>query len=409
MKYKTLGVYLMIVFFTAGSLFLQSCTRVSSISEEQTIDVFKGNGKLAGKTLIQKTDGSEASAKGSGEEIKSIDTKKVDAPINTDTKTTIATKEELRPILISNLQEGKDTVFKASDDLIKQGIDKMAINLAETSGFGGYIINVEYSMRLNKVSLHFNYRDGKESFLSKFAKVDSTVKKIVSSVVKPGMSDFQKELALHDYIVNNTDYDNSDTQAGSIPDDDFTAYGVFVNRKAVCEGYAEVMYRLLNAAGIENYIVIGTGGANPHAWNIVSIGGKYYHLDSTFDDPVSESGNVLSYDYFNLDDSQMSWDHTWTKSDYPACTSTVANYYVKTGKYADNVDEFYDIVKKGLEQKAPAIMVKTSVNDTNTFKKDIVYQVVKDDKKLSYVDLSKGYHYSYSPDNCVYEFYITYK
>ena len=45
-----------------------------------------------------------------------------------------------------------------------------------------------------------------------------------------------------------------------------------------------------------------------HAWNIVKIGGAYYHLDATFDNTLSHMGPVR-YDYFNLDDGKVFRDH----------------------------------------------------------------------------------------------------
>ena len=50
---------------------------------------------------------------------------------------------------------------------------------------------------------------------------------------------------------------------------------------------------------------------------MVHIDGRWYHVDVTWDDPVS-SEDVLRHDYFNLTDSQISADHTWDKSKYPS-------------------------------------------------------------------------------------------
>ena len=36
-----------------------------------------------------------------------------------------------------------------------------------------------------------------------------------------------------------------------------------------------------------------------HTWNIVKIGGQYYHLDATFDNTLG-AGAQIRYDYFNL-------------------------------------------------------------------------------------------------------------
>ncbi len=144
------------------------------------------------------------------------------------------------------------------------------------------------------------------------------------------MKDYQKELALHDYVVNNAKYDQRD-ENGGIPDDSYNAYGILIDGVGVCQGYADAMYRLLKAAGIENIMVIGQAnngsGLIGHAWNIVKIQGKYYNLDSTWDDPVTDNGtNVLSHLYFNITDKQLSVDHKWNESNYPSCNSTDYSY-----------------------------------------------------------------------------------
>lgn len=49
-----------------------------------------------------------------------------------------------------------------------------------------------------------------------------------------------------------------------------------------------------------------------HTWNIVKIGGQYYHLDVTFDNTLGKhslAGQELRYDYFNLEDKKIFRDH----------------------------------------------------------------------------------------------------
>jgi transglutaminase/protease-like cytokinesis protein 3 len=147
------------------------------------------------------------------------------------------------------------------------------------------------------------------------------------------MSDYEKELALHDYLVNNCKYDPR-VLAGNIPDssdDTYNAYGALINGTAVCQGYADAMYRLLKAVGIENMMVLGTVSDGvqtvDHAWNIVKIGGQCYQLDSTFDDPsYKDGGSHPTHDYFNVTDDFLSRDHTWDKSKYPVCNSSEYTY-----------------------------------------------------------------------------------
>jgi len=159
--------------------------------------------------------------------------------------------------------------------------------------------------------------------LSKYEVLLNKVNSIINEVIKDGMSDLEKEKAIHDYLVLNCRYDYDNFLKGTIPEESYSAYGLLINGAGVCQAYAEATQILLSRAGIECMIVTGSangvGGWGGHAWNIVKIDGKYYHLDVTWDDPVpDEKGRVL-YWYFNLTDEQISNDHTWERSLYPEC------------------------------------------------------------------------------------------
>jgi len=69
------------------------------------------------------------------------------------------------------------------------------------------------------------------------------------------------------------------------------------------------------------YVVgeVYTGG---HAWNLVKVDDEWYHLDTTWNDPVPDRGNGIRYDYFLLNDTDMRVDHAWEAVDYPKAIST---------------------------------------------------------------------------------------
>ena len=193
----------------------------------------------------------------------------------------------------------------------------------ETETLGRIVLNKKYTA-------YIKYRFPKDQVLSMQKAVNSMAFEIVKSVIKPSMSQYEKELVLHDYIVRNSKYDYTNYKKGTIPNVSFTAYGVLINGVGVCEGYSAAFYKLLTTAGIECRLIAGVSG-EPHAWNIVKIDGKYYHVDITFDDPVINGGEIerVSHRYFNLSDNVMSKDHSWDRSKYPACTSTKYDYNSK--------------------------------------------------------------------------------
>ena len=176
------------------------------------------------------------------------------------------------------------------------------------------------------MEIQFQYSTPKSQMIQMRDAAASKANEIIASIITPGMSDLQKEKAIHDYIVNNTSYDYTNYVNGTLPEASFTDYGVLVNGKAVCEGYAKAMFRLLSLANVECEVVKGTADGQSHAWNIVKINGSYCQVDATWDDPVTSDGSkVLSYKYFDLSDSQMAKDHQWDTSKYPSCTTTQYN------------------------------------------------------------------------------------
>lgn len=122
------------------------------------------------------------------------------------------------------------------------------------------------------------------------------------------MSEIDKEKAIHDWIINNTSYDTSFT----IHD----AYNTYTQHKGICSGYALLTYKMLTMAGIQTNLIVGTAAGGVHMWNTVNIGGEWYHLDVTWDDPIC-SVPILRYDYFNITSAEMSKDHSWDPAEYP--------------------------------------------------------------------------------------------
>lgn len=156
-------------------------------------------------------------------------------------------------------------------------------------------------------------------------------KEIINSVTKPGMTDFEKELALHDYVVLNTKYDNDNYLHGTISGFSYSSYGVLIKGIGVCEGYAVTMNLLLNMVGIETRVVQGTANNGVeknggHEWNIVKIEDEYYNLDATWDDPVTDIAGYVSHNYFNISDNELSMDHHWDIKTTPKCNSITYNY-----------------------------------------------------------------------------------
>lgn len=318
-------------------------------------------------------------------------------------------KEEVYSCVKATLDKGEDAVSIKSKTIDKNTMENLAIDAVEYYGYGGYISEVSESVFLNNYRIHILYKAGKDSFKSQLSQVNDKVNKLIAELIKPGMNEFTKEKVLHDYVVNNTKYDEAAAVDIKGNPDAFTAYGVLINKKAVCEGYAEAMYRLLNAAGIENYLIKGQADGVLHEWNIVKISGKYYHLDATFDDPVADK-DYLDYNYFNLSDKAISVNHSWEQQKYVKCQSMDANYFIYYGLYVNSTSSYKKLLTSQLESKVSPILIKTETYDEAKYNPEAVNDIlVNNDKLYKIVNTKEGYRYSYDDKTNVMTINISYK
>lgn len=164
------------------------------------------------------------------------------------------------------------------------------------------------------------------------------VRGVIDTYIKPGMTDYEKELALHDYVVSHCHYsENENQEPGS---DIYRAYGALVNEEAVCNGYAEALKLMFDCIGLESKFVVGTADGIDHAWNLVKLGECWYHLDATWDDPLPDQGEKVIHPYFNVSDEVLSNNHTWDKKNYPAAMIMRYNYYVYNDQYFSSFDTY---------------------------------------------------------------------
>lgn len=192
--------------------------------------------------------------------------------------------------------------------------------------------NFQYSYRDNIVTaLSPQYHLTGSQLTAARAQFDRAVSEVLS-LVNSGMTAYEKELTIHDALLNRCQY-----QSGSYP---HSAYGPLVEGKAVCEGYARAFQYLMHRVGISCMVVSGTGHGEAHAWNAVQIGKSWYYTDVTWDDPVGGDGTIY-YAYFNLTRAAMDLDHV-AQQEYipmPAATSTLYNYHVRNGSYTERYDQ----------------------------------------------------------------------
>lgn len=189
-------------------------------------------------------------------------------------------------------------------------------------------------------------------------------------------SDLEKEIEIHDYICKNVRYDY-DFAASS-----FECVGPLLFGKGVCEGISKATKLLLDLADIDSLLVNGKSTqqhhnssalkSDLHTWNIIKINGRNYHLDVTFDLTI-QAFNTVRYDYFNLSDTEINFDHLIISTHIPQCPSSY-NYYGMRGLFIQTQSIYRKFLQQKVKQKQKDIVFKLPhSDDVNVTKNKIMY------------------------------------
>ena len=141
-----------------------------------------------------------------------------------------------------------------------------------------YYPSASYSGEILTVTFRFNFRTTAEQERVVGAEID----RVLGTLDLEGKTDYKKFLAVYEYMTHNITYDYTSSDMMK-----HTAYAALINKTAVCQGYALLLYRMLLTIGIDCRFISGYGGdaenGGAHAWNIVRLGNYYYNVDSTWD------------------------------------------------------------------------------------------------------------------------------
>ena len=178
------------------------------------------------------------------------------------------------------------------------------------------------------------WESGEEDGLSeKDGAILARCRELLAEHITGGMTDFEKELALHDALLRCVRYDQTvydpDTPQG-LPDNT-NPYGALVEGYAICLGYAASFQLLMDLAGVECITVVGASShsTSDHAWNLVRLEGEWYAVDPTWNDPTDgegitgAAGERLRHRYFNVtSDYLRETDHQWDYLSVPEAEGT---------------------------------------------------------------------------------------
>lgn len=160
------------------------------------------------------------------------------------------------------------------------------------------------------------FRTGDLSTLSETdAAVLAACRQVLDQCITPDMTPGQKELAIHDWMIDHTAYD----ETHALPNRNHP-YGLLVEGTAVCMGYANTFQLFMDLLDIPCLTVTG----DTHAWNLVQLDGDWYAVDVTWDDPLGSYADVPAaneaehHRYFNVTSAFLrETGHNWDADGVP--------------------------------------------------------------------------------------------
>lgn len=196
---------------------------------------------------------------------------------------------------------------------------------------------------------------------------------LVKSLKEVNTDQILQVKAIHDWVSLTIKYDVTSFLNNNIPDQSWQT--VLQNEKSVCEGYANVLDKMLRSAGFSTLKISGYArgygtsvlskediqDAN-HAWNMVKIKDYWYQLDSTWDSGYLE-GNIFhqqySTAYFLIKPEWIIYTHFpsrtyWQLTEKPVSPNEFANMSYLTGNFFDYIIDGYQALEKKVVLHEPS-------------------------------------------------------
>lgn len=146
------------------------------------------------------------------------------------------------------------------------------------------------------LNIEHNYTD------SDIKLIEAKVLEIEQAIWTNEMSVEDKIKAAHNYIINNSKYDKDRSDNNIVNYKSDTAFGTLLEGYSLCGGYTDSMALFLEDLAIKNFKV----ASENHVWNAVFLNNSWYHLDLTWDDPITSDGSdILEYNFFLITTKEL--------------------------------------------------------------------------------------------------------
>ena len=260
-------------------------------------------------------------------------------------------------ILLCGCGNKYDTVVIGADD-------DSQISYDSNGGFSVFKdIGKEYKLFDNSRVVNAYLNNNTEELSELEADILNAAKEVLDEIKSNAETDYEIELAVHDYIVSSSTYDKKAIAAvGDVQENSENPYGILINKTGICLGYTTTFQLFMDMAEIPCITVYSEDDkGDEHAWNQVKIDGNWYYVDCTWNDPVPENvGRPALHDYFNVTEEAMEESgHRWNKEKCHEATSYEKSYYVMEAVQVERVEEIEKLVEQASLDEKAEIVIKT--------------------------------------------------
>ena len=194
----------------------------------------------------------------------------------------------------------------------------------------------------------FSYRIGRVKLNMMRREVEDKIKELDKKLFAPSMTGIEIAYIAHNYLARTVDYWVIDDPNPLELSYRQSAYGALINKKCVCQGYAEAFKKILNYKGVSCEVVSGKikGENSYHAWNVLTINNlNNFHIDVTWD---SLGGGKKRDDYFGLMDKDLTSTRMWTRPFGIVCVSSINLAKMAKERIARSRDKY---IRYGVDAK----------------------------------------------------------
>lgn len=247
--------------------------------------------------------------------------------------------------------------------------------------FGDEAADVEYASKvlveayrqnpstgaIGGVKYNYEYQAFVVSYVNNENRIEKTIKeldaanKAANNIVTPDMSDYDKVVAINNYLTDIGTYDTASTSTNvdnnSLSEqfiDSHAPYGILCNGLGVCESYAEAFVLIARFAGLNAVCEMGSAFGVNHEWARVQIDGAWYIIDVTNNDNEKMPNGILNYSD-DLASGVLIGNGTAYLSNL-AATSDSLEYYNVKGDYCETVEAAVASLEKQLDEKGTAVV-----------------------------------------------------